>query len=59
MESDALLSIILVLTGETQLVPVDVVVIASVANEIIPSATGIFIDFGIHIVDNLLVTTKV
>ena len=39
-ESDGLISITLVLTGESQQVPVDVVVIASVTNEISPSATG-------------------
>lgn len=40
LESDGLINITLVLTGEPQKVPVDVMIIASVSNEILPSATG-------------------
>ena len=40
LESDGLISITLVLIGEPQKVPVDVLIIASVTNEVSPSATG-------------------
>ena len=42
LESDGLLTVMLVLTGEPQLVPFDVVIIASVTNDILPSATGTY-----------------
>lgn len=42
LESDGLMTITLVLTGGSQLVPVDVVIITSITNEVLPSATGIY-----------------
>ena len=40
LESDGVLTATLLLTGESQLTPFNVTVIASITNNIIPSATG-------------------
>ena len=44
LESDGILTATLLLTGDSQLTPFNVTVIASITNDIIPSATGMWLD---------------